>query len=225
MSFLSRKRPSPAMVVACVALSFALAGSAVAGTEAVTSAITKKKVKKIAKKQANKQLKANVSGSHVNLADKATNADNATNAANATNAVNAQNASAVNGNTIVRINSIRASGAAEAQVLNLNGLILEVTCLAGGQEDIEADTTVQNGEFASHGEDPQDGSVFDVINDDFDPGDDSQVSPIGVESTHDFVYNIRYTGGDGRNVVVELSSEDDIGTNDCVVTGYAIGQA
>jgi hypothetical protein len=80
MSRISRARPSPAMVVACVALSFAVAGSAIAGTEAVTSAITKKKVKKIAKRQANKRLKANVAGSHVNLADQATNATNAANA-------------------------------------------------------------------------------------------------------------------------------------------------
>jgi hypothetical protein len=83
MSRFSRTRPSPAMVVACAALSFALAGSAVAGTEVVTSTLgkqEKKQVKKIAKKQANKRLKANVSGSHVNLADQATNATNATNA-------------------------------------------------------------------------------------------------------------------------------------------------
>ena len=75
--------PSPAMVVACVALSLALAGSAVAGTDALNKAVTKSKVKKIAKKQANKQLKKNVSGSHVNLADNATNAANAANATNA----------------------------------------------------------------------------------------------------------------------------------------------
>ena len=77
--------PSPAMVVACVALSFALAGSAVAGTDALNRAVTKSKVKSIAKKQAKKQLRKNVSGSHVNLAD---NATNATNAANATTAAN-----------------------------------------------------------------------------------------------------------------------------------------
>jgi len=75
--------PSPAMVVACVALSFALAGSAVAGTDALDRAVTKSKVKQIAKKQgkkqAKKQLRKNVSGSHVNLADNATNANNATN--------------------------------------------------------------------------------------------------------------------------------------------------
>ena len=86
--------PSPAMVVACVALSFALAGSAVAGTDALNKAVTKSKVKSIAKKQAKKQLRKNVSGSHVNLADNATNATNATNAANAANATTASFANA-----------------------------------------------------------------------------------------------------------------------------------
>lgn len=83
MSFLSRTRPSPAMIVACVALSFALAGSAVAGTEAVTSAITKAKVKKIAKRVANKQIKKKAPGLSVAHADTADSATSATSASNA----------------------------------------------------------------------------------------------------------------------------------------------
>jgi hypothetical protein len=47
-------RPSPAIVVAVMALVVALAGTAVAGPGAQSSAITKKKVKKVAKKQINK---------------------------------------------------------------------------------------------------------------------------------------------------------------------------
>lgn len=74
------KGPSPAMLVAVIAMAFALVGTAVAANDgAIYPKLTKSKVKKIAKKQANKQLKANVSGSHVNLADTATNADNADN--------------------------------------------------------------------------------------------------------------------------------------------------
>jgi hypothetical protein len=48
------RRPSAAMIVAVLALTGALAGTAVAGPDAITSALTKKKVKKVAKKQANK---------------------------------------------------------------------------------------------------------------------------------------------------------------------------
>jgi hypothetical protein len=81
------------MVLAVLALVFAMVGTAVAGTDGLTSKITKSKVKSIAKKQADKELKANVSGSHVNTADTATNATNANTAANATN-LNGQSASA-----------------------------------------------------------------------------------------------------------------------------------
>ncbi len=57
-----------------------MVGSAIAGTDGVSSKITKSKVKKISKKQADKELKANVSGSHVNLGRQATTATTATNA-------------------------------------------------------------------------------------------------------------------------------------------------
>jgi hypothetical protein len=46
--------PSPAIIVAALALVAALAGTALAGTDTTTSAISKKKVKKIATKQINK---------------------------------------------------------------------------------------------------------------------------------------------------------------------------
>jgi hypothetical protein len=70
------KGPSPAMVVAVVAMAFALVGTAVAANDGtILPKLTKSKVKKIAKKQADKELKANINNSHVNLADKATDAD------------------------------------------------------------------------------------------------------------------------------------------------------
>ena len=48
------RTPSPAMVVAVVALSLALVGSAVAGTSTLNKGVSKSKVKKIAKKQIKK---------------------------------------------------------------------------------------------------------------------------------------------------------------------------
>lgn len=56
MRGIMRKRPSPAIVIAVVALVAALAGTAVAGPGATTSKITRSKVKTIANKQINKQL-------------------------------------------------------------------------------------------------------------------------------------------------------------------------
>jgi hypothetical protein len=49
-------RPSPAIIVAVVALVAALAGTAIAGPGAETSAFTKAKAKKVANKQINKRL-------------------------------------------------------------------------------------------------------------------------------------------------------------------------
>ena len=97
MSLNTSKRPSPAMIVAALALTFALAGTAIAADP--VGKLTKSKVKSIAKKQADKRLKANVAGSHVNLADSATNATNANHANTATNATNATNATSATSTT------------------------------------------------------------------------------------------------------------------------------
>jgi hypothetical protein len=59
------------MVVAVVALSFALVGSAVAGTESLKKAVTKSKVRQIAKKQANKRINKRESSLNVNSAKSA----------------------------------------------------------------------------------------------------------------------------------------------------------
>jgi hypothetical protein len=56
MRAITRRRPSPALVVAVVALVAALAGTAVAGPGAETSKLNRSKVKNIANKQINKQL-------------------------------------------------------------------------------------------------------------------------------------------------------------------------
>lgn len=70
-------RPSPAIVVAALALVAALAGTAVAGPDASTSAISKKKVKKIAEKQAINQINELAPGLSVANADTAASAVNA----------------------------------------------------------------------------------------------------------------------------------------------------
>jgi hypothetical protein len=54
MKRLQLTRPSPAMVLAAIALVLAMAGTAIAGPSAISSKITKSKVKQIAKKQINK---------------------------------------------------------------------------------------------------------------------------------------------------------------------------
>jgi len=76
-------RPSPALVLAALALVFAMVGTAIAGPDAISSKITKSKVKKISAKQANKAIDAAEPDLNVNsakTADEAETADTATTA-------------------------------------------------------------------------------------------------------------------------------------------------
>jgi hypothetical protein len=69
MGWISDARPSPAIVIAVLALIAALTGTAVAGPDASSSAVNKKKVKKIARKQANKQINARLPFGTDDIAD------------------------------------------------------------------------------------------------------------------------------------------------------------
>ena len=100
------RRPSPAMIVAAMALIIALAGTAMAAPTAIKSILNKKEkkqVKNISKNQIN-ALAPGLSVKHANSADTATSADTAKRADAATNAdtaANAANAAALSGSTIV----------------------------------------------------------------------------------------------------------------------------
>ena len=74
MKLSKASRPSPALVLAALALVFAMVGTAIAGPDAISNKITKPKVKKIAKKQANKVLNQRESSLNVNRAQTADNA-------------------------------------------------------------------------------------------------------------------------------------------------------
>jgi hypothetical protein len=126
MRLLRRARPSPAMVVAVVALSFALAGSALAGTDALTSKLDKtekKQVKKIAKKQANKRISKRAPGLSV---------ANAVNATNATRADSAGSADSVGGLSLKRVFFKAAPNTPVAEIASLGVLRINAGCDAAG---------------------------------------------------------------------------------------------
>ena len=154
------KRPSPAIIVAVAALAFAMVGTAVAGTDGLSAKLTKSKVKSIAKKQADKELKANVSGSHVNLADNATNA---------TNATNANTAASVGGQTPAKLFTKIPSGTGATTVFSGNGLNLTAACSAAGLLTFVATTSVADSIFGSAVINT--GSPGGIRSSDFDPGD------------------------------------------------------
>jgi hypothetical protein len=208
------------MALAALALVFAMVGTALAGPDAVSRALTKSKVKAIAKKEINKAAPGLTVAKAVN-ADNATNATNATTAANATNAASANDSDAVEGNVVRKINLLAAPPvAAGTPLLDLAGLQLTATC-AAGLETVVAHSTVAEGEISSISTDASNDSVENVQDDVFGPGDD--VNLTNAASSSDRVYNINYSGGDGRNVVVQLVTEDGLGTSTCRYTGMAIG--
>jgi hypothetical protein len=67
--FLKERRISPAMIIAVVALSLAVAGTGVAATVSALTGGEKRTVKKIAKKQANKRITARAGSLSVNTAN------------------------------------------------------------------------------------------------------------------------------------------------------------
>jgi hypothetical protein len=68
MRLMSRPRPSPAIIVAALALTVALAGTAIAAPDLASERISKSKTKQIAKKQAKKVLNNREAGLDVNSA-------------------------------------------------------------------------------------------------------------------------------------------------------------
>ena len=114
---LFRTRPSAGLVVAVLALCFAVVGSAIAGTEASKKALTKSQVKKISKKQANKAIKKAAPGLSVL---KAASADSATSAGTATNADSPNVYAHVNvAGTAPNLDEARSKGLTDADFKNV----------------------------------------------------------------------------------------------------------
>jgi hypothetical protein len=139
-----RLRPSPAMVVACIALTFAMTGAGYAagmlGPNTVGTAQLKKNAVISSKVKNNTIVGADVkesslakvpSAAHADAANTATSANTATTATNATNATTAANANTVGGNTVRKFGVAVAPGAPAATVLDLGGLIVTLTCPGG----------------------------------------------------------------------------------------------
>jgi hypothetical protein len=202
------KRPSPALIVAVCALAFAMVGTAVASNGAV-SKITKSKVKSISKKQADKELKANVAGSHVNTADKATNADSATNATNAVNAVN------VGGLRIAKFSGQSNVAVTDQVVFTGGGLTLQFDCFGAGTNiDIQAVAAANNGRISQNEIQTGSTAVFSQDND-FDAGQEFDLMPGGTDIA---VGTMAFHAADGTVATAEYRA-DEGGAQGCTWDG------
>ena len=125
MRHATRFRPSPAFVIAILALVAAVAGTAVAGPVA-NKGVSKGKAKKIADKEIDKKAPG-LSVSHAGTADSATSANNA-------NTVNNVKVSPIN---------VSLSSGGNVSAFNGSGLNIQIAC-TGAQLSAVATTTKQD---------------------------------------------------------------------------------
>jgi hypothetical protein len=145
-------------------------------------------------------------------------------AAAADSATTAATAQGLPGVRVVPIKH-RSGDVTNQTVLDAGGLQLVVGCTAG-DESVVARTTVAGSEIASISNDADgaDGSaagLFRNVNDSFTPGTDFDIRET-VTAADDRVYDVYFLGGDGTSVTAHLITDDDLGTNNCVVSGYAV---
>lgn len=226
---IKRSRPSPALVVASLALIAALTGTAIAGPHATTGAVSKARVKKIATRQINKlaprlarrQINKLAPGLSVAHADSAASADSAGSANMANTAANALR---INDVSVVKIDSRQPEGAPAATILDLAGLQLRASCPLTGGIQVLATTTKQNSSLYGYADYPAnlDHDSFDREGGDFDPGTsvdlDVELDGLGDPRAGALVYE----APDGAVVTVQFAADVN-GTSKCVFTGTAVG--
>jgi hypothetical protein len=202
---MSKRTPSPAMIVAVIALCLGLGGAAIAAD------LTKPQVKKIAKKVANKQIKKKAPGlsvAHARTADSATTAQNAT------------NASTVGGNSITKISFLAPANTGSTELFNANGLRITASCDGSVRPQIEASATgTPQGVLKVEGN----GFGGTIFVDEFSYN--SADTPVDIDGGRDRgVAELSFFREDGLVVTVNYSWDDGVRFPDpvCGVGGHAI---
>jgi hypothetical protein len=241
VKWISRRRPSPAMVIALIALFVSLSGVSygvatgfidsreIKNNEVRSLDIRNNEVR--TRDLRNNEIRGiDIRNSTVQGRDIALNAvtgedvkedtlqkvPSALLADTATSATSAGSAGEVGGIEMRRIAFTGEAGGSFTEILNFGGLQLEARCApATGLLEIQANPTAPNGEFASN----FNGGVSD---DDFDPGDDATAAT----NANDEVGQVAYAGSDNNVVTIEgfaVQDMDDVrGTNqDCGFFGTA----
>jgi len=239
MSRILRRRPSPSMIVAMVALSVALAGTATAlpgrarvkkddiSRAAVRSvhiksrAVQSKHIKSRAVTRS-KIAKRAVSSSEVGQ-DALTGANIVESSlSTVASATNATNAATVNGRTVEKMSFLVPGGTGPTTVLSLNGLTLVATCAAGPGLSVVANTSFGGALIHSGGIGTSAVNGYYAEDNSFNPGDSFDVltAPTGGS---DVQGTLTYVRADGGVVTATYLAEEDPPGNRCVFGGTATG--
>jgi hypothetical protein len=231
MSRIMKRRPSPAMVVAFIALGVALAGTAnalpgknrVRKDDIARAAVRTQHIYKNAVRT--KHIRArNVTRSKI--ARRAINSDlvgqDALTGANIVESSlsTVPNASKVNNRSVEKIAFVAAAGTGGTQVLNLNGLTISAACSAGPALSVSATTAVSGALIHSGGTyDPA--ASFYGEDDPFNVGDPAFDVLQDTATNTNLRGTLVYVRPDGEVVTADFLAEET--ATGCVFAGTAIG--
>jgi hypothetical protein len=246
MSRILRRRPSPSMVVAFVALCVALAGTATAlpgrarvkkddiaraavrSTHVKSRAIQSKHIKsravtrsKIARRAVGSSEVGQDALKGENIVESSLGTvPTASNASNATNATNAGNAGRVNGRTVQKFAFAPGPGTAATTVLAVNGLTVNVACNAGPNLSVRATTSVSGAIIHSGGTWGGDAAFYNADNA-FNIGSSFDPVDEGATNSDAVQGTLTYLRADGE-VVTATFLGDETPTG-CLFAGTAVG--
>ncbi len=241
------KRPSPALIIACVALFLSLGGVSygvatgfIDSREIKNNTIRSKDIRNgqvtgaDVKEASLAKVPSAGSADSAGTANSATTASTAANAAHATTASNAANADAVGGVRERPINVRLDAGTPFGQVFSLGGMVIEMGCNAvggpAGNVDFGLDTTVADAEavmWGWHNTGASGNNEEYASPNDFDPGESSGLGPgiDGIAGGFYGQYEINYEAPSGSVVTASIAISETTnafgGTADCILYGHA----
>ena len=241
MSRILRRRPSPSMIVAMVALSVALAGTATAlpgrarvkkddiSRAAVRSVHIKSRAVQSKHIKSRAVTRSKIARRAVSSSEVGQDAITGTNIVEsslstvpgATNATNAANAATVNGRSVEKMSFMVPGGTGATTVLSLNGLTLVATCAAGPGLSVVANTSVAGALIHAGGIGSTAPSGYYVEDDSFNPGDSFNI--LGATGGSDLRGTLTYMRPDGGVVTATYLAEEDPPGNRCIFGGTATG--
>jgi hypothetical protein len=236
MSRILRRRPSPSMIVALVALFVALAGTATAlpgrarvkkddiSRAAVRSVHIKSRAIQSKHIKSRAVTRSKIAKRAISSSEVGQDAITGTNIVESSlgtvpTATNATNASKVNGRSVEKFAFVAPAGTGATTVLSLNGLTLTGACGAGTALSVTASTSISGAVIHSGGAQAAGTGAFYLADNPFNVGD----PPFDVlgATPHEKEGTLTYARADGEVATATFLAEDT--GSACVFAGTATG--